>query len=139
MLSFGTLSVIVLQVLAALSIVVYFVAQQPRSVRSTFFAPGVGFSAYSRLRLLTIVDFDIVAGSDTLVVRLMPLLLILAPFIASGPGNPHEAQSRHLERRSRPTWRSSTVSPPTVDIQQFDSVYPLNVQGLRISENPGFR
>ena len=78
MLGFGTLSVIVLQVLAALSIVVYFRRAGDPRWWSTFFAPGIGFLGLLAITLLAIVNFDIVAGSDALVIRLMPLLLILA-------------------------------------------------------------
>jgi amino acid transporter len=78
MLGFGTLSVIVLQALAALSITVYFRRQHDPRLWSTFIAPGIGFLGLLAITLLAIVNFDIVAGSDALVIRLMPLLLVIA-------------------------------------------------------------
>ena len=78
MLGFGTLSVIVLQALAALSIIVYFRRAGDPRWWSTFVAPGIGFLGLLAITVLAIVNFDIVAGSDALVIRLMPLLLIVA-------------------------------------------------------------
>jgi amino acid transporter len=78
MLGFGTLSVIVLQVLAALSIIVYFRRTHDARLWSTFVAPGIGFLGLLAISILAIANFDIVAGSDAVVIRLMPLLLILA-------------------------------------------------------------
>jgi amino acid transporter len=78
MLGFGTLSVIVLQALAALSIVVYFRREHDPRIWSTLIAPGIGFLGLLAISVLAVVNFDIVAGSDALVIRLMPLLLIVA-------------------------------------------------------------
>jgi amino acid transporter len=78
MLGFGTLCVIVLQALAALSIVVHFRRQHDPRSWSTFIAPGIGFLGLFAITILAVVNFDIVAGSDALVIRLMPLLLIVA-------------------------------------------------------------
>lgn len=78
MLGFGTLSVLILQGLAALSIVVAFRRQQDGRWWSTFVAPGLGFLGITAISILAIVNFDIVAGSDALAIRLMPLLLVLA-------------------------------------------------------------
>ena len=78
MLGFGTLSVIVLQALAALSIVVYFRREHDPRIWSTLIAPGIGFLGLLAISVLAVANFDIVAGSDALVIRLMPLLLIVA-------------------------------------------------------------
>ncbi|MDQ4214591.1 APC family permease [Microbacterium capsulatum] len=78
MLGFGTLSVLILQGLAALSIVVAFRRQGDARWWSTFIAPGLGFLGITAISILAIVNFDIVAGSDALAIRLMPLLLVLA-------------------------------------------------------------
>lgn len=78
MLGFGTLSVIVLQALAALSIVVYFRRERDPRLWSTFVAPGIGFLGLLAITVLAFANFDIVAGSDAMVIRLMPLLLVLA-------------------------------------------------------------
>jgi amino acid transporter len=78
MLGFGTLCVIVLQALAALSIIVHFRRERDPRLWSTFIAPGIGFLGLLAITVLAIVNFDIVAGSDALVIRLMPLLLVVA-------------------------------------------------------------
>lgn len=78
MLGFGTLCVIVLQVLAALSIIVHFRHERDPRLWSTFIAPGIGFLGLFAIAVLAVVNFDIVAGSDALVIRLMPLLLVVA-------------------------------------------------------------
>ncbi len=38
----------------------------------------LGFLGITAISILAIVNFDIVAGSDALAIRLMPLLLVLA-------------------------------------------------------------
>ena len=78
MLGFGTLAVIVLQALAALSIVVYFRRAEDRRWWSTLIAPGIGFLALAVIVVLAVANFDIVAGSSELAIRLMPLLLVAA-------------------------------------------------------------
>ena len=78
MLGFGTLAVIVLQALAALSIVVFFRRVGDRRWWSTLVAPGIGFLALSVIVVLAVANFDIVAGSSEPAIRLMPLLLVLA-------------------------------------------------------------
>ncbi|WGD37453.1 APC family permease [Lysinibacter sp. HNR] len=78
MLGFGTLSIIVLQALAALAVVVYFRMKRDPRLWSTLLAPGIGFLALVTIVVLAIANFDIVAGSDALAVRLLPLLLVVA-------------------------------------------------------------
>jgi len=78
MLGFGPLSIIVLQALAALSIVVHFRRQSDRRWWSTFIAPGIGLLGLAAIVVLAVANFDIVAGSSALVIQLMPLLLVLA-------------------------------------------------------------
>jgi len=78
MIGFGTLCVLVLQGLAALSIVVYFRRTRDPRLWSTLVAPGIGFLGLSAIVTLAIANFDVVAGSDALVVRLLPLLLVVA-------------------------------------------------------------
>ncbi len=78
MLGFGTLSVLILQGLAAISIVVYFRRKHDPRWWSTFIAPGIGFLGIAAISILAIWNFDIVAGSSELAIRLMPLLLLLA-------------------------------------------------------------
>ena len=78
MLGFGTLSVLILQGLAAISIVVYFRRRNDPRWWSTFVAPGIGFLGIAAISILAVVNFNIVAGSEELAIRLMPLLLVLA-------------------------------------------------------------
>lgn len=78
MLGFGTLSLIVLQGLAALSVIVAFRRQRDPRFIATFIAPGIGFIGLLCIAVLAFLNFDIVAGSDALAVNLLPLLLLLA-------------------------------------------------------------
>ncbi|WP_308468011.1 APC family permease [Rathayibacter soli] len=78
MIGFGTLCVLVLQMLAALAIVVHFRRAHDPRWWSTFVAPGVGFLALASIVTMAIANFSIVAGSDALVVNLLPLLLLVA-------------------------------------------------------------
>lgn len=86
MLGFGTLSVLVLQALAALSIVVHFRRGHDRRIWSTLVAPSIGFLGLLAIVVMAVANFDIVAGSDALVIRLMPLLLVLALVCGVGYG-----------------------------------------------------
>jgi amino acid transporter len=106
MLGFGTLSVIVLQALAALSIVVHFRRTRDPRLWSTLVAPGIGFLGLLAISVLAIVNFDIVAGSDALVIRLMPLLLLLAigggiaygAYLKKNKPDVHDGLATDLER-----------------------------------------
>lgn len=86
MLGFGTLAVIVLQALAALSIVVFFRRRGDRRWWSTLIAPGIGFLALSVIVILAVVNFDVVAGSNEPAIRSMPLLLLAAVIGGIGYG-----------------------------------------------------
>ncbi|MCM3656082.1 APC family permease [Agromyces mediolanus] len=87
MLGFGTLSVLILQGLAALSIVVAFRRQRDRRLWSTLIAPGIGFLGIAAISLLAIWNFDVVAGSQELWIRLLPLLLAAAVIGGIGYGS----------------------------------------------------
>ncbi len=78
MLGFGTLSLIVLQALAALAVIVAFRRQRDARIWTTLVAPGIGFLGLLGIAILAVVNFDIVAGSEALAVNLLPLLLLLA-------------------------------------------------------------
>ncbi|KHK95531.1 amino acid permease [Microbacterium mangrovi] len=78
MLGFGTLSVVVLQALAALSIVVWFRRSRDSRWWSTFVAPGLGFLGLAAIVVLAIFNFDIVAGSNDPVILSLPVMLLLA-------------------------------------------------------------
>lgn len=112
MLGFGTLSVLVLQVLAALAIVTYFRRRRDPRLWSTFVAPGIGFVCLASIVVLAIVNFDVVAGSSELAIRLMPLLLVLA--VIGGI-----VYGRYLER-----------SKPAVYAGLSDDLEQFNVQAV---------
>ncbi|MFF7681744.1 APC family permease [Microbacterium sp. NPDC007973] len=86
MLGFGTLAVIVLQALAALSIVVFFRRRGDRRWWSTLIAPGIGFVALAVIVVLAVANFDVVAGSNEPAIRAMPLLLLAAVIGGIGYG-----------------------------------------------------
>lgn len=78
MIGFGTLCVLALQMLAALSIVVYFRKNRDPRWWATLVAPGLGFVALVCIVTMAIANFDIVAGSEALGVNLLPILLAVA-------------------------------------------------------------
>jgi len=78
MLGFGTLAVVVLQALAALSIVVWFRRARDPRWWSTFIAPGLGFLGLATIVVLAITHFDVVAGSTEPVILSLPALLLVA-------------------------------------------------------------
>jgi amino acid transporter len=109
MIGFGTLCVLVLQALAALSIVVYFRRSGDPRWWSTFVAPGIGFLGLLAIVILAIANFDIVAGSTELAVRLLPLLLVVA--LVGGI-----VYAAYL-RRSKPAVYDGLAT----DLEQFDA------------------
>jgi amino acid transporter len=78
MLGFGTLAILVLQTLAALSIVVHFRRKGDPRFGSTLVAPGLGFLGLCFVVVLAFKHFEIVAGSDARAVTLLPWLLVVA-------------------------------------------------------------
>ncbi|MEO5662627.1 MAG: APC family permease [Nocardioides sp.] len=78
MLGFGTLAILVLQALAALSIVVHFRRAGDPRLGSTLIAPGLGFLGLSFAVVLAFKHFEIVAGSDAKAVTMLPWLLVAA-------------------------------------------------------------
>lgn len=78
MLGFGTLAIMVLQALAALSIVVHFRRQRDPRVGTTLIAPGLGFLGLCVAVVLAFEHFDVVAGSSAKAVTMLPWLLVVA-------------------------------------------------------------
>ncbi len=77
-LGFATLSIIIVQAIAALAVVCYFRKKRdPRWIR-TFVAPGLGFIALAVFSIMAIVNFGIVAGSDEPYVLALPWILVAA-------------------------------------------------------------
>lgn len=77
MLGFGTLSIIVLQALAALAIFVHFRKQKSPRILSTLIAPLISFLLLGTIVVMAISNFDIVAGSDAPAVTMLPWLLVV--------------------------------------------------------------
>jgi amino acid transporter len=94
MLGFGTLAIVVLQALAALSILVHFRRSGDPRIGSTLVAPLIGFAGLAFIVVLAITHFDVVAGSTERTITSLPWLLL----VALGVG---VAQALHL-RSSRP-------------------------------------
>ncbi|MBY4214136.1 APC family permease [Rhodococcus fascians] len=78
MTGFGTLAILVLQLLAALAIVVHFRRRRDPRLLSTFVAPLLGLIGLIGIVVLAVVNFPTLAGSDAPVIGLLPLLLPIA-------------------------------------------------------------
>lgn len=77
-LGFATLSIMIVQAIAALAVVVYFRRRGDRRWWSTFIAPGLGFLALATFSAMAIVNFATVAGSDEPYVLVLPWILVVA-------------------------------------------------------------
>ncbi|MGW6174473.1 APC family permease [Arthrobacter sp. NPDC055138] len=77
-LGFATLSIIIVQAIAALSVVVYFRKKRDPRLWTTLIAPGIGFVALAVFSIMAIVQFPLVAGSEEPYVVVLPWLLVLA-------------------------------------------------------------
>jgi amino acid transporter len=78
MVGFGTLCIIVLQALAALSIVVHFRRAADPRVWSTLVAPGLGFLGLLSISVMAVANFGLLAGSEASYVTALPWLLPVA-------------------------------------------------------------
>lgn len=78
MIGFGTLCILALQMLAALSIVIWFRRSHDPRWWSTLIAPGVGFLCLLAIVVGSIANFSTVAGSQALAVNLLPVILGIA-------------------------------------------------------------
>lgn len=75
---FGTLAVMIVQVIAALSIVVYFRRHRDPRLWSTLIAPGIGFLVLLLFSVMALVNFPLVAGSEAVYVRVLPWILVVS-------------------------------------------------------------
>lgn len=106
MLGFGTLAIMVLQALAAISIVVHFRRKADPRIGSTLMAPGLGFIGLSVAVVLAFKHFDVVAGSSAKAVTMLPWLLVVALvggvgyalYLRANKPAVYEALSTDLER-----------------------------------------
>jgi amino acid transporter len=77
MTGFGTLGILVLQLLAAVAIVVHFRRVGDRRITSTLLAPGFGALGMALIVTLAIGNFSALAGSDNPVITQLPWLLLV--------------------------------------------------------------
>jgi amino acid transporter len=73
---FATFAILIVQTIAALSVVVHFRRTRDTRWWSTFIAPGLGFLALLGFSLGALFNFTLVAGSEALYVRVLPWLLV---------------------------------------------------------------
>lgn len=78
MIGFGTLCILVLQMSAALAVVVHFRRRGDSRWGRTFAAPGLGFLGLLGICTMAIINFEVLAGSDAWYVTILPWLLALA-------------------------------------------------------------
>lgn len=77
-LGFATLAIMIVQAIAALSVVAYFRKQRDSRWWSTFVAPGLGFLGLLLFSIMAITNFSLVAGSEESYVLVLPWLLVVA-------------------------------------------------------------
>ncbi|CAN5377109.1 APC family permease [soil metagenome] len=73
---FATLAILIVQAIAALSVVVYFRRKKDSRWWSTFVAPGLGFLALLGFSLGAMFNFSLVAGSEALYVQVLPWVIV---------------------------------------------------------------
>jgi amino acid transporter len=114
MLGFGTLAIVVLQALAALSIVVHFRRAGDPRVWSTLVAPAIGFVGLSFIVVMAVTHFEVVAGSTEKAIAILPWLLALALVIGVG-------QALYL-RSSRP----DAYAALNTDLERLDTAATIH-------------
>ncbi len=77
-LGFATLAIMIVQAIAAISVVVYFRKKGDSRWWSTLIAPGLGFIALATFSIMAIVNFSTVAGSEEPYVLVLPWILVAA-------------------------------------------------------------
>lgn len=77
-LGFATLSIMIVQAIAALSVVAHYRRMSDRRWWTTFLAPGLGFAVLATFSVMALVNFDIIAGSSETYVLVLPWVLVAA-------------------------------------------------------------
>ncbi len=75
---FATLAIIIVQAIAALSVVAYFRKKGDNRWWSTFIAPGIGFLALATFSVMALANFPTIAGSEEPYVVVLPWILVAA-------------------------------------------------------------
>lgn len=114
MLGFGTLAIVVLQALAALSIVVHFRRAGDPRIWTTLVAPAIGFVGLSFIVVMAVTHFEVVAGSTEKAITSLPWLLALALVIGVG-------QALYL-KNSRP----DAYDALNTDLERFDTAATIH-------------
>ncbi|WP_299134331.1 APC family permease [uncultured Amaricoccus sp.] len=100
----GTIGIIALQALTSLAVIGYFHRRGRSRLWATIIAPLLAFAGLSLATGLAVVNFDLLAGYETALMRALPVLLLLTLVAGFGYGRwlrayrPHawEAVSREL-------------------------------------------
>lgn len=108
MIGFGTLCILVLQMAAALAVVVYFRRRGDARLGKTFVAPGLGFLGLLGICTMAVLNFSVLAGSEAWYVTVLPWLLALA--VVGGV-----AYGAHLRSR-----RPEVYDRLESDLERFD-------------------
>ncbi|HWU21518.1 MAG TPA: APC family permease [Nocardioides sp.] len=119
MLGFGTLAILVLQALAALSIVVHFRRKNDPRIGTTLVAPGLGFLGLCFAVVLAFRHFTIVAGSTDPAITKLPWLLVAA--LVGGIGYAVYLRSK----------RPSVYAALDSDLERFDEALADSVAVAR--------
>lgn len=107
-LGFATLAIMIVQAIAALSVVVYYRKRGDTRWWSTFIAPGIGFLALATFSIMAIINFSTVAGSEEPYVLVLPWILVAA--VVGGIG-----YSMYLKSK-----KPEVYAGLSDDLEQFD-------------------
>lgn len=107
---FATLAILIVQAIAALSVVVHFRRTRDPRWWSTFVAPGIGFLALLGFSLGALFNFTLVAGSEALYVQVLPWLLVVV--VVGGV-----IYAQYLKRRKPDVYKGLEA-----DLERFDDL-----------------
>lgn len=105
-LGFATLSIMIVQTIAALAVVVYYRRKRDPRIWSTLVAPGLGFLALLTFSIMALANFGTVAGSEETYVLLLPWILpvtivgglVYGLYLKSSRPRVYEGLSNDLEK-----------------------------------------
>lgn len=111
----GTLAIIVLQAMAAVSVVVFFRRRGDRRWWKTVLAPGLGGLGLVGVSVLAIVNFPTLAGSDAPVIALLPWAL-LVPLVAGPAVAAWLRRCRPADYRGLAGWQQREPAAPRAGV-----------------------